>query len=322
MIELISEEKIRSCDYLRIRCEFYDLWNKLFLNKNQIDKVAFRKFGRLWPLGKGMSLTRLRYIRFIPKFAGSVLSSLGPGMSLTRLRYFRFVPKSVGGILSSELILRSNQLWMARLWEYPWAILNSDISPNSKVLDVGSGWSLFPLYLAQRSRNIDSIDTDERQMKLLSPVLADILKLKVNYFVDDALNLSAKDNTYDYVFCISVLEHLEEEMENGIPINRHTNKLDRIAIREFIRVIKPGGRVILTLDYASKDISLRSFDFDYVKDLIDEIRPNLLEPFDRFDDIRFTKEKENEMRRLWAEFFPYEPAYPPGGALGIILTKR
>ena len=110
-------------------------------------------------------------------------------------------------------------------------------------------------------------------------------------------------------------------MENGRYVNWHTNKLDRIAIREFLRVIKPGGRVILTLDYASEDDSLRSFHFDYVKDLIDEFKANLLKPLDRLDTIEFTKEKENEMRKLWAEFFPYNPNYPSGGALGIILTK-
>jgi SAM-dependent methyltransferase len=211
---------------------------------------------------------------------------------------------------------------MTRAWEYPWAILNSDISPETKILDVGSGWSLFPLYLAQKSKYVDSIDTDEKQMKILSPALANILKLKVNYFVDDALNLSAMDNTYDYVFCISVLEHLEEEVENGEHVNKHIKKLDRIAIKEFIRVAKPGGRIVLTLDYANENISMSSFHFDYVKDLIEQFRANLLEPFDRFDNIRFTKEKEMEMRKLWDEFFPYEPTYPPGGSLGIMLTKR
>jgi SAM-dependent methyltransferase len=231
-----------------------------------------------------------------------------------------FIPKFYGIFLNSDIILRSNQLWMTRAWEYPWALLNSHISPITKMLDVGSGHSLFPLYLAQKSRNVDSMDTDERQIKILCPVLADILKVKVNYFVGDAVNLSAKDDTYDYVFCISVIEHLEEEVENGIPINRHTNKLDRKAIKEFIRVIKPGGKVILTLDYASPHISRRSFDFDYVKDLIDEFSANLLSPVVNFDAIRFTAETENEMRRLWSEFFPYE--YPPCAALGIVLTKR
>lgn len=316
MIELLSEEKIKSYDYLRIRCEFYDIWNKLFLNKNQIDNILFRKFIGFWFVGKLMSLLR--------KSGGAwFFWKLTPQFQQKNLR---FIPKFEGFPLTSEptseLFLRSNQLWMTRAWEYPWALLNSHISSDTKILDVGSGLSLFPLYLAQKSRNVDSVDTDERKMKILSPALADILKLKVNYFVDDALNLSAKDDTYDYVFCISVLEHLEEEVENGVPINRHTNKLDRIAIREFLRVIKPGGRVILTLDYASKDISLRSFDFDYVKDLIDEFSADLLKPLGKFDEIQFTKEKENEMRRLWTEFFPYDPAYPPGGALGIILTKR
>ena len=294
MIELISEEKIRSYDYLRIRCEFYDLWNKLFLNKNQIDRVTFRKFGKLWPLGKLMSLARFRYLRFMPKLAGN--------------------------FLSSELILRSNQLWMPRAWEYPWAILNSDVSSDSKILDVGSGWSLFPLYLAQKSKNVGSIDTDERQMKILSPTLADILKLKVNYFIDDATNLSAKDNTYDYVFCISVLEHLEQELENGIWVNKHVNKLDRIAIREFLRVVRPGGSIILTLDYGSKRITPVSFEFEYVKDLLKEFSGNLLKPLDNLEDLRFTEEKEKEVRRLWSEFYPYRTD-PFGTALGIILVK-
>ncbi|GAG13660.1 unnamed protein product, partial [marine sediment metagenome] len=66
----------------------------------------------------------------------------------------------------------------------------------------------------------------------------------------------------------------------------------------------------------------RSFDFDYVKDLVDEFSANLLKPLGKLDEIQFTKEKENEMRRLWTEFFPYEPENPPGGSLGIILTKR
>ena len=296
MIELITEEKIRSYDYLRIRCEFYDLWNKLFLNKKQIDKVIFRKFGRFWPLVKLLSQTLLRNLWFIPRFAGSPFDS--------------------------EMILRSNQLWMIKAWEYPWALLNSHLSLNTRILDVGSGWSLFPLYLGQKSNNVDSIDVDEKQMKIISPALADIIRVKVNFFVDDTLNISAKDDTYDYVFCISVLEHLEEEVENGIRINKNAKRLDRIAIREFLRVIKPGGRVILTLDYGNKNSSPRSFDFIYIKDLINEFSANMLEPFDRFDDIRFTEEKENEVRKLWAEFFPYDPGNPPVGSIGIILTKH
>ena len=294
MIELVSEEKIRSYDYLRIRCEFYDLWNRLFINRNQISRAVFRRFGKLWPIAELVSLTGLRRLWFIPK--------------------------SYSRPLTSQEILLSTQVPLARNWEYPWAILNSEISSDTRILDVGSGCSLFPLYLAQKSKNVDSIDTDEQLMKIVSPLLADMLKLKVNYFVGNALEMSAKDNTYDYVFCISVLEHLEQELENGIWVNKHNNKLDRIAIREFLRVVRPGGRVILTLDYGSKRITPVSFEFEYVKDLLKEFSGYLLKPLDNFEDIRFTEEKEEEVRRLWPELFPYRKD-PFGTALGIILVK-
>ena len=314
MIELLTEEKIKSCDYLRIRCEFYDLWNKLFLNKNQLDNILKTRFVRSWFAGKLILLLRKSGgYWFFRRLTPQLQKRISPS-----------VPRFEGIPLTSEVtyqLLRSNQLWMSRSWEYPWAILNSDVSSNERILDIGSGWSLFPLYLAQRNNHVDSIDVSEKQMRVISPALAAILKLNVNYSVGTAASLSAEDNTYDYVFCISVLEHLEEEVENGMPVNRHTNRLDRKVIREFLRVIKPGGKVVLTLDYASEDISQRSFHFDYVKDLIDEFRANLLQPFDKFDEIRFTKEKENEMKKLWSEFFPYDPGRPPCGVLGIILTK-
>lgn len=88
MIELISEEKLKSTEYLRIRCEFYDIWNKLFIAKNRIDEAILRKYGRLWPLLKAISLSRLHNLWFIPSIEGTPVNS--------------------------ELILHSNQLWMIR----------------------------------------------------------------------------------------------------------------------------------------------------------------------------------------------------------------
>jgi len=306
MIELLSEEKIRSCDYLRIQSEFRDIWNQMFLNKDRIDRVLFRRLGPFWPFGEAILKSRLRNpsiaIGLIPKMGGAPVTSWG--------------------------ILQENQVVLGRNWEYPWAILNSNISVDTKILDVGSGVSLFPLYLARISRKVDSIDPNEFQMKILAPLLADIVKLKVNFSVGNALNLSAEDNTYDYVFSISVLEHLEQKMENGILINKHAQKLDRIAIREFIRVIKPGGRVILTLDYGNKNLCTDwiqcSFEFEYVKDLIEEFSANLVKPLQNIDDIRLTTEREREVIKLWSEFYPYVPQEKPrfGTGLGIILTKR
>jgi SAM-dependent methyltransferase len=308
MIELLSEEKIRSYDYLRIQCEFNDIWNRLFMEKYLIDRVLLGKWSKYQVLLNLISRSRLTKLFFIRSIV---------------FKYTEYMNTH----MNSDRILHSNKLGMTRSWEYPWAILNSDITQDTKILDVGSGASLLPLYLAQKSNHVDSLDSDEYQMRVLSPTLADILKFKVNYLVDDATHLPAEDDTYDYVFCISVLEHLEETKERGVLVNRHPKKLDRLAIREFLRVIKPGGRVILTLDYANKGFCTGwfqvSFEFDYVKELAEEFSTNLLEPLPNFDSIRLTPEREREIRRLWSEFYDYRPLEDPlGTALGIILTKQ
>jgi ubiquinone/menaquinone biosynthesis C-methylase UbiE len=294
MIELISEAKIRSYDYLRIRTEFRYMWDQLFFNSDRIESTVARRLVRYSPLVRWTLETRLGNLGFVRTIFG--------------------VPTISKGILKSTLLA------MTRAWEYPWAILNSGIEPNARVLDVGSGYSLLPSYLAQRCQDVSSLDTDETTMTIIAPALADILKAKVKYCVGTALNLPAKDNAYDFVFCISVLEHLEQEMQGGIWINKNISKLDRTAIREFLRVVKPKGKVVLTLDYGSKKVSPVSFEFDYVRDLIEEFRSHLAKPPASLDDIRFTKEKEKEVERLWSEFYPPQ-TIPQGGALGIILTK-
>ncbi|MBA7646169.1 Ubiquinone biosynthesis O-methyltransferase [subsurface metagenome] len=287
MIELISEDKINSTEYLRIQMEFHHLWNRLYLKRNEIDKLLY---GKLWP-----------FTKLLPKIVSR---------------------KFEGYKLNSDLILSSNQLWAIREWEYPWAILNSEISKETKILDVGSGWSLFPLYLATISDQITSIDISEKQMNTYSPFLANLLGKTVNYEVGDALNLRYTDNSFDFVYCISVLEHLEEETnKNGERVNYHRKKLDRIAIREFLRVIKPGGNVILTFDYGTKNTDKRSFKFDYLADLLKEFNNNLLVPITDYEGIVFTKEKENLMKKLWKIRFPYSETRPPYGVVGIISTK-
>lgn len=296
MIDLMNESNIKSPAYQGIHCEFQNLWNKLFLNKHRIDEVSLSRAGPIWPLAKGA----LQHEYF-------------------RMAWFTFSPTRA--ILTADLLLRSNQLWASRLWEYPWAILHTNLQPESKVLDIGSGHSLFPLYLAGKSNYVDSIDTDRYTMQRISPTLAQICGVKVNYAVGDALDLAKPDNAYDYVFCISMLEHLEEERHNRAYVNYHRQKLDRKAIRECLRVIKPGGRVILTLDYAPPDISQRAFHLDYVKDLLKEFDAYLLLPVSDWGSIDFSNGKREELKRLWVEFFPYEPRYPAGAALGIILTK-
>jgi hypothetical protein len=43
------------------------------------------------------------------------------------------------------------------------------------------------------------------------------------------------------------------------------------------------------------------WDENCVKGMAEQFRANLLKPVDKFDDVRFTKGKENQMKKLWAE---------------------
>jgi len=154
MVELLSEGKINNIEYLRIQKEFQHLWNRLYLKRNEIDKLLY---GKLWRVNK-----------LLPKI---------------------FSKKYKGYRLNSDLILRSNQLWAIREWEYPWALLNSEICKETKILDVGSGWSLFPLYLSTISNHVISIDINERQMNIYSPFLANLLNITVNLVVENHFKL-------------------------------------------------------------------------------------------------------------------------------------
>ncbi len=284
MIELLSIDKIDSNEYIRMQKEFQHLWNRLYLKRDEIDKLLY---GKLW-----------RFNKLMPKLLSRIFESCK---------------------LDSGLILRSNMAGAIREWEYPWAILNSEISKETKILDIGSGWSLFPLYLSMFSDYVTSVDLSEKQMKVYSPFLAKLLNKTVRYETGDALNLKYDNNSFDYLYCISVIEHFEEEInEHGERVNYCREKLDRIAIKEFLRVIKPGGKIILTIDYGTDK---RSFQFDYLVDLLKEFDANLLVPITDYNGLKITKEREESLKKLWATHFPYKELYLPIGSVGIVLTK-
>lgn len=68
---------------------------------------------------------------------------------------------------------------------------------------------------------------------------SEVLRLKnIYHFVQDIRNLEFEDNFFDRVFCICVIEHIEPENQEK-------------AIKELVRVLKPGGILSLTFDYGN-----------------------------------------------------------------------
>jgi len=109
-----------------------------------------------------------------------------------------------------------------------------------KILDIGSP-KMFGFYLASTTRaqvhltDISELNVDEYRCmwrSLRSRALG-----KVSFSLQDARRLQFESATFDVVYSMSVLEHVE------------TSADDSAAIRELIRVLKPGGLLVLSVPF-------------------------------------------------------------------------
>ncbi len=162
--------------------------------------------------------------------------------------------------------------------EYPWVLMTSKVRPGQKVLDCGSGYSPLPFIWAKFGSEVHAMDKDTkvctgpqfilselrekgiRQFLRLSvfdkyyirrlwqpdfwgPVPPKLLKTYgVNYYNGDFTKLSYGDGHFDLVTCVSVLEHMTPD--------------DRTrGIKEMARVVKKGGKFIITYDKFKDDLT-------------------------------------------------------------------
>jgi len=136
------------------------------------------------------------------------------------------------GNFSPKLLL--NPVSIVRYFEFDYVNRNLQTVAGSRILDVSSPY-LFGFY---QSTKIDSdyyyTNPDLRDLNNVIS-LSKKIKFKANYIADkiDALNLPFPNNYFDAVLSISVIEHINDEG-------------DSLAMKEIWRVLKPGGKLILT----------------------------------------------------------------------------
>lgn len=121
----------------------------------------------------------------------------------------------------------------SRLFEYPWAMEAADLKKTDVVLDAGGGNGLIQYAAAYRSREVVNVDI---AMGHIRSVDGGFLRSYVKNLALEHGNISAlryQDNWFDKVFCVSVLEHVTDP---------------RKILGELVRVTKPGGRIIVTVD--------------------------------------------------------------------------
>jgi SAM-dependent methyltransferase len=109
------------------------------------------------------------------------------------------------------------------------------------------------LYLGQRLgieitlTDISELNVDEYQVIWRS--LESKAKGKAVFSLQDARSLQFSDGEFDVVYSMSVVEHIEGETG------------DSQAIREMLRVLKPGGLLVLSVPFGSRYVEQKRIGF-------------------------------------------------------------
>lgn len=126
-----------------------------------------------------------------------------------------------------------------KTWENAWVICHSQIRPNEAVLDLGGASTLLSFYLASMKCRVSIVDNDWGNCGSIynTRYVGRLMNWDIKaYNRDLSQAFPFKDNSFDRVFSICVLEHLSCEVR-------------RFMMKEVGRVLKDGGIAALTFDY-------------------------------------------------------------------------
>ncbi|MCE9588242.1 MAG: class I SAM-dependent methyltransferase [Verrucomicrobia bacterium] len=127
-----------------------------------------------------------------------------------------------------------------RFREWPLAEGAMNLEDGMEVLDVGSGdASFFPLLLAlKRDIRLTVLDYSDTMVVLKNRfdqiISKRLTKTHPSYINADARKTPFPKNSFDRISCVSTIEHIPEFG-------------DIESIREFERILKPGGRLVVTV---------------------------------------------------------------------------
>ncbi len=128
----------------------------------------------------------------------------------------------------------------SRQWEYPFVFaelakfLGNGTHKRIDVLDAGSGITFFPYYLADKFDNL-SVQCVDQDVSLAAQydIVNKAFGSQVEFRASGIDKIALPDESFDVIYCISVLEHTKNYAE---------------IIGEFTRLLRPRGRLILTFD--------------------------------------------------------------------------
>ncbi len=128
-----------------------------------------------------------------------------------------------------------------RVIDYPFAHGNLGLLSGAKILDVGCLGSILPIELASLGHQVWGLDLGE--YPLSHPNLT--------FVKGDATHMPFADGFFDAVVAISTIEHIGL----GRYGDEDDSQSDRKAVEEIRRVLKPGGRLLLTVPFGRGGIA-------------------------------------------------------------------
>jgi SAM-dependent methyltransferase len=124
----------------------------------------------------------------------------------------------------------------SRYLELPQTLVGLGALPGEHVLDLASP-KLLAVALARSGADVTSLDLHTSEVEAWRGLAGGQRRLR--FQIGDGRELGFADATFDHAYSVSVLEHIAD---GG----------DEQALRELARVVRPGGRVLLTLPYAER----------------------------------------------------------------------
>jgi SAM-dependent methyltransferase len=136
----------------------------------------------------------------------------------------------------SQLLNRYSGRWpkdplaqWSRRFEYPFTASAIGNGAGHRLLDAGAGFTFFTFYMSEiHGWDVVACDADN-----LTALYEGVASKNVEFRRGFLENIPLPDGSVDAVMCVSVLEHMDDP---------------RTVVSEFARVLRPNGRLVVTMD--------------------------------------------------------------------------